>query len=134
MKTPTKGVIFMKAVISGLFIIVGIIHMLPVIGVLGAERLTALYGIPVQDKNLVILMQHRALLFGLLGLFLVYAAFQPALQSIAFIGGFISVTSFILIAYSIGGYNNEIRTVVLMDTLALICLLLAFVLRRYVKD
>ncbi|MDF2714893.1 MAG: hypothetical protein K0R28_1818 [Paenibacillus sp.] len=124
----------MKAVISGLFIIVGIIHMLPVIGVLGAERLTALYGIPVQDKNLVILMQHRALLFGLLGLFLVYAAFQPALQSIAFIGGFISVTSFILIAYSIGGYNNEIRTVVLMDTLALICLLLAFVLRRYVKD
>ncbi|GAA0378389.1 phosphopantetheine adenylyltransferase [Bacillus horti] len=124
----------MKAIISGLFIIVGIIHMLPVIGVLGADRLTALYGIPVQETNLVILMRHRAVLFGLLGLFLVYAAFKPALQPLALIGGFISVASFILIAYSAGGFNSEIKTVVLVDIVALVCLVLAFALRFVVRD
>lgn len=124
----------MKFVISGLIIIVGIIHLLPVIGVLGAERLTALYGIPIQEANLTILMRHRALLFGLIGLFLLYAAFQPALQPLAIIGGFISAASFILIAYSVGEFNNEIKTVVIMDILAVIGLLLAFVLRLYVRD
>ena len=32
-------------------------------------------------------MRHRAVLFGLLGLFFIYAAFYPAYQPLAFVGG-----------------------------------------------
>ncbi len=59
----------MEKVITGLLVLVGIIHLLPVFGVLGVERLAALYGISLGEPNIEILMRHRAILFGLLGLF-----------------------------------------------------------------
>lgn len=115
----------MQRVIAGLFILVGIIHLLPVTGVLGAERLAVLYGLTFQEPNITILMRHRALLFGLLGLFLIYAAFQPLIQPLAFIAGFISVISFIAIAWSIGEYNEAIRRIVIADLVAAFCLVVA---------
>ena len=115
----------MEKVIAGLLILVGIIHLLPVSGVLGAQRLTALYGITFDDPNLVILMRHRAVLFGLLGLFMVYAAFQPSLQPLAFFVGFISVVSFMVIAWAVGDYNDAIQKVVIADVVAVIALCIA---------
>jgi hypothetical protein len=118
----------MQKTITVLLIVVGIIHLLPLGGVLGAERLAALYGLSFEEPNLVILMRHRAILFGILGLFFVYAAFQPALQPLAFVAGFISVISFLGIAWSVGGYNEAIRKVILADLLAAACLLAAVIL------
>ncbi len=115
----------MEKVIASALILVGVIHLLPVSGVLSAQRLTALYGISFDDPNVVILMRHRAILFGLLGLFLVYAAFQPALQSLAMIAGFVSVLSFMIIAWSVGGYNDAIQKVVMADVVALVALVVA---------
>tara|TARA_R100000306_G_scaffold42747_1_gene41370 strand:- start:13607 stop:13987 length:381 start_codon:yes stop_codon:yes gene_type:complete len=111
--------------VSGLLVLVGIIHLLPVPGVLGAERLSALYGLTLQDPNLVILMRHRAVLFGLLGLFLVYAAFRPELQPIAFLAGFVSVISFIGIAWSVGDFNAALKRVVIADVVAVFALAVA---------
>lgn len=118
----------MEKIIAGLLILVGIIHLLPVSGVLGAERLSALYGLSLIDPNLLILMRHRALLFGLLGLFMVYAAFKPSIQPLAFFAGFLSVVSFIAIAWSVGGYNEAVRKVVIADVVAVIALGIAGVL------
>src|SRR5690606_4009073 len=73
----------MARAITALLILVGIIHLLPLSGILGAERLAALYGIAVHGPDLEILMRHRAVLFGLLGSLLVYAAFKPPLQALA---------------------------------------------------
>lgn len=88
----------MEKIVTGLLIVVGIIHLLSLSGVLGAERLSSLYGIIFDEANLEILMRHRAVLFGLLGAFLVYAAFKTELQPLAFIAGLVSVISFIGIA------------------------------------
>lgn len=115
----------MEKVITTLLVLVGIIHLLPVSGVLGAERLAALYGVSLVDPNLVILMRHRAVLFGLLGLFMVYAAFRPSLQPLALGAGFLSVVSFIVIAWSVGGYNASVRNVVIADVIAVIALCIA---------
>lgn len=115
----------MEKIISGLLVLVGIIHLLPVSGVLGAERLSALYGVSLSDPNLLILTRHRAVLFGLLGLFMVYAAFKPALQPLALLAGFLSVVSFMAIAWSVGGYNEAIRRVVIADVVAVIALCIA---------
>ena len=118
----------MEKVIASLLILVGIIHLLPVSGALGAQRLTALYGITFDDPNLVILMRHRAVLFGLLGLFMVYAAFQPSLQPLVFFAGFISAVSFMVITWTVGGYNDAIQKVVIADVVAVIALCIAGVL------
>jgi hypothetical protein len=118
----------MKVAVSVLLILVGVIHVLPVSGVLSAARLTALYGISFQEPNLEILMRHRAVLFGLLGVFLIYAAFKPPLQPLALIAGFISVLSFIGLAWSVGGYNVAVRRVVVADIVAVVSLILALFL------
>jgi hypothetical protein len=115
----------MEKVVTALLVLVGIIHLLPLSGVLGAERLSALYGTPLNEPNLEILMRHRAVLFGLLGAFMVYAAFKPSLQPLAFLAGFLSVVSFIALAWSVGGYNEAIRRVVVADIVAVLALFIA---------
>ncbi len=121
----------MRYLVSAMLVIVGIIHLLPLSGILGSERLSALYGISIQEANLVILMRHRAVLFGLLGAFLIFAAWQPAFQTIAFIAGFVSVVSFLLLAWLGGGYNAEIGRVVIADIIALVCLVVGVIARFY---
>lgn len=117
-----------QKIISIMLVIVGIIHLLPVVGVLGGERLSGLYGLALQEPNIAILMRHRAVLFGLLGLLLLYAAFNPVYYYLALIGGFTSVVSFLALVWSEGTYNEALQRVVVADIVALIALLVAAVL------
>ena len=103
----------------------GIIHLLPLPGVLGAGQLTGLYGVSVDDPNLGILLRHRAVLFGLLGALLIAAAFRPDLRAVALIAGLVSTASFLVIAWGVGGYNAQVARVVVADLLAVVLLLVA---------
>lgn len=116
----------MKHLITACLMLVGVIHLLPLAGVLGAERLASLYGLPFNEANITILMRHRAVLFGLLGAFFLWAAFVPDLQAMAFIAGYVSVVSFLWLAWSQGGHNAAIQRVVIADGVALICLVIGF--------
>jgi hypothetical protein len=110
-----------------MLVVVAIIHLLPLSGILGTERLTALYGIHVDEPNLAILMRHRAVLFGLLGLFFLTAAFRPELQGIAFAAGFASILSFLYLAWPVDNCNPQLRRVFYADVMALICLVVGLV-------
>lgn len=123
----------MRYLVSAMLVVVAVIHLLPLSGVLGGERLAALYGMPFSDPNLAILMRHRAVLFGLLGLFLLFAAFRPQYQAVAFIAGFVSVVSFLWLAWSVGGYNMQIARVFTADIVALACLIIGFVAYLYTR-
>jgi hypothetical protein len=112
----------MRYVVTAALIVVAIIHLLPLSGALGGERLSTLYGIPFNEPNLAILMRHRAVLFGLLGLFLLLAAFRPELQLLAFAVAFASVLSFLWLAWSTGSYNAQLGRVFVADVVALACL------------
>ncbi len=112
----------MHRFVAAMLVIVAVIHLLPVAGVLGVERLGALYGIAIDDANLEILMRHRAVLFGLVGAFLLLAAFTPRLQPAAFTAGLVSVLSFLALAAGVGGYNSELARVIRADVIALACL------------
>ncbi len=124
----------MNKIMAGLLLLAGIIHLLPLPGVLGAERLTALYGLSFNEPNLEILMRHRAVLFGLLGVLLVYAAFTPSIQPLAIIAGCVSAVSFIAIAWSVEGYNASIQKVVLADIVAIIALVIAGAIHVFSKN
>lgn len=107
-------------------IVVGVIHLIPLSGVLGVERLDSLYGVSITDPDLAILMRHRAVLFGLLGLFCVYAAIKPPLQLVALTAGAVSVGTFLYLANATGGYNEELRRVFVADLVAAAFLAVGF--------
>jgi len=109
----------MNLAIAILLVAVGAILALPLAGVVDAAALTRLYGIAFDDANLVILMRHRAVMFGLLGAFVIYAAFKPALRVPAFVAATVAIGAFLWIALSAGGYNAALRTVVVADVVAL---------------
>jgi len=108
-----------------LLAVVGLIHLLPVTGALGAPQLQRLYGVSVGDPNLLVLMQHRAVLFAIVGGLLLAAAFKPAWRTLAIAVGVLSVGSFLLIAWSVGGYGAPIRKIVWIDAVALGMLVVA---------
>lgn len=112
----------MRYFISASLLLTAVIHLLPLVGVVGATPLSELYGIAVSEPNIEILMRHRAVLFGLLGAFLTFAAFNPSLQRAGFIAGIVSVVSFLLLAISVGQYNWQLSRVVVADVVALLAL------------
>jgi hypothetical protein len=81
--------------------------------------------VAAEDPNVWILLQHRAVLFGLLGVLLIVAAFRPELRAVALIAGLVSTVSFLAIAWGVGGYNAQVARVVVADVLALVLLLVA---------
>ncbi len=123
-----------RYLVPAMLMVVGLIHLLPLSGVLGSERLASLYGVSFSEPNLAILMRHRAVLFGLLGVFLILAAFRPMFRTIAFIAGFISVVSFLWIALAAESYNDQVGRVVTVDVVALICLVVGFGAHVYARN
>ena len=121
----------MRYVVSVMLVAAGIVHLLPLSGVLGIERLADLYGLRFDEPNLAILMRHRAVLFGLTGSFLVYSAFRPALQALALAGGIISVVSFLWLAAATANYNAQIGRVFLVDVVVLVCLVVGAMAHVY---
>ncbi len=103
----------------------GVANLLPLTGVLSAERLAALYGVQIEDPSLVILMRHRAVLFGIVGLLLVAAAFRPSLRLTALLAGLASMLSFILLALSSGDCSAHLLRIVIIDLVASFGLLVA---------
>ena len=111
-----------EKIVTVCLIIVAVIHLLPLAGLAGGERLQALYGVEIADPNLELLMRHRAVLFGLLGIGLLVGAFIPTWHAAALLAGAISVVSFLGLAASIPT-NAEVARVVAADWLALAALL-----------
>ncbi len=114
----------MQHLVSACLLLVALIHLLPVVGVLGGPRLERLYGVDVREPNLALLLRHRAVLFGLLGVGLCAAALQPALHGLGLGAGLVSVLSFLVLAGRPGSLNPPLRRVFSVDLAALALLLL----------
>ena len=112
-----------------MLLVPAVIHLLPLSGALGPEALTRLYGIDVSSPDLEILMRHRAVLFGMLGVLLLAAAWRSALRPVALLAGLGSVLSFLVLAMMVDGYGEAVGRVVLADSVALPCLVAAALLQ-----
>lgn len=119
----------MKYVPTAILLVVGLINFYPIVGVISAERLMKLYGVGLENSDLVILMRHRAVLFGLLGAFIIAAAFKSSLQLLACVAGLVSMIAFIALAYAAGDYGDALRKVIVADIAASIGLVVVLALR-----
>jgi hypothetical protein len=121
----------MNKIFLVLLFIVGLINFLPVVGVLSAAKLSQAYSIDLASNDLIILMRHRALLFGLVGGFVFYSLFMPQFQPAAMLIAAISMIGYLVIMWTVGDYNDSIFKVAIVDMVGIVALGLA-VLLKYV--
>lgn len=106
----------------GCLVIVGVINTLPVIGMLGADRISAAYGITLASPDLEILLRHRALLFGIIGGFVLASIAIPPLRLAALILAGISMVGFLIISWQVGGANAELQRIAQIDIVGIAAL------------
>jgi hypothetical protein len=114
-------------------VVVGLINFMPVIGVISAQKLESAYSVVISGNDLAILMRHRALMFGILGTFILYAAFNPLYQPAAIIIGGASMFGFAILVLASGGYNEAIGKVFVVDIVGIVFLVAAVILKYLVK-
>ena len=117
-------------VIIGLIVLAGLINFAPVVGVLSGARVESLYGIELLDPTLEILLRHRAVLFGLVGGFMIVAAFKPHLHAAAIIGGSIAMVSFLALYFFTSTQPSSLISIVYADVVGLVALFMAMVLKQ----
>ncbi len=113
----------MPDVVPTLLVMVAVIHLLPAVGVGGRAPLERLYGTAVDEPNLLVPLRHRAVLFGLLGAFLLAAAFDRRLHLAGLVAGLVSVGAFLVLASRTGAMNAHMRRICVVDAVAAACLL-----------
>ncbi|WP_370306097.1 phosphopantetheine adenylyltransferase [Sinimarinibacterium flocculans] len=118
----------MEILARAVLVVAGLVHLLPAVGLRGAPQLEKLYGIAIAQPELLLLMRHRALLFGLLGAGLIAAAFWPPLRTAMLLAGLVSTAGYCVLAFAEPALAAPLRRVVWIDVpiaAALLLLLLA---------
>ena len=108
----------MKWLAPAMLALVALIHLAPLAGVLGVARMEQAYGVEIPGPDLALLMRHRAVLFGLLGGFMLVAVFVPALQPWALGLALLAAGAFVLLAWTTPGHNGQLAMVARVDVAA----------------
>lgn len=109
-----------EAVVVAGLALAALVHLAPLPGVLGAAMLERLYGLRIDDPSLLLLLRHRALLFGLLGAALAGAIVRRAWRVPVLLGGGLSAGAFLLLAPA--GLAPALQRVVWADAVAVAAL------------
>ena len=113
--------VFVKAVL----ILVGLVNLAPIVGVLSQSHLFRLYGVAIENQDLLLMMRHRAVLLGLVGATMVAAAWLPGLRTAACMLGLVSMISFVVLVLGSGGVSAPLLKIAVIDGLAIVVLVLA---------
>lgn len=112
-----------------LFGFLALIHLLPTVADIVPSQLQRLYGIDPANSALVTLLQHRAVLLGLVGAGFVMATLRPndAIAWHAWMLGVASMTTFLIIAAVNRELTGSLRMITIVDAIGLVPLaILAF--------
>lgn len=123
----------MNKAVTICLVAVGLINLIPVVGVFSASNLESAYAISLVSNDLIILMRHRALLFGVIGGFILYSAFDRFFQSAAMIMAAVSMLGYVALVVLVGGYNSSIFKVLIVDVVGLGVLFLGVILKYRVE-
>ncbi len=115
----------MRLLCASIYFLAGLVNLAPILGIAGRKMLEALYGASIPSPELVFLMQHRALMFGIAGGLLIGAAFKPAWRWLATTVALYSMGSFILLYIVMGVQSPALLKVCVIDAAAVVLLLCA---------
>jgi hypothetical protein len=103
------------SVIPSLLVLVGLVQTLPLVGAAGGAALRRLYGEVPQEGPTALLLRHRAVLLGLVGLLLLAAAAWPELRWLAVGMGLASKLSYVALVGGTGERSPELRRIAWID-------------------
>ncbi|MFD4429282.1 hypothetical protein [Nocardia sp. NPDC058497] len=81
---------------------VGLVHVVPGVVALAPGRAAAVYGTAITNRDLELLLRHRAVLLALVGIGLIVGAFVPPVRAVTVAAGIISTSSFLVLAAVVG--------------------------------
>lgn len=112
-------------IVSGLLAIVGVLNLTPALVFFAPSRTVDLYGVELVGNDITILTRHRAVMLGLLGGALIYAAFKRELVVPVIVAALVGKTAFLTLVYASSGYSAEIGRVAAFDIVAIVLLMVA---------
>ena len=84
--------------IKVVFMLTGLVHLMPFSGMFSAARIEELYSIAITgDADMALLMQHRALFFGIVGLLSIMAIWRVGLRPVARLVALASMLGFVVL-------------------------------------
>lgn len=121
---------FSQRFVQVTLLISGIIHVMPLIGLGGSDALARLYGLDLEDPSLLLLLQHRALMFGLLAVPMFVAIFRTDWQWPALWLALLSAGGFVILRHCVADDLPErLQRVYLVDLGLLVPLVIALGLK-----
>jgi len=109
--------------------ITGIINIVPSVLAFLPDKIPTSYGIDKLDSNLELLLRHRAILFGIIGGWMIFSALSKRYYEISVIAGLVSMASFVVLYFLANKHiSPELRKVMLIDVAAIIILSAATIL------
>ena len=113
-------------------VISGVVNLLPSTLALFPNRLRSSYGLNFDDPNALFILQHRAVLFGIIGCILLLSAGLREFYFGAIVIGLISMVSFVIL-YFANGINNsaKLKKVMWIDVFCSVLLILAFLICNF---
>jgi len=115
------------AIVAG-YLFAGAINLIPIVGASGGASLMRLYGVQVDDPDLLLLLRHRAMLLSAAGLAMLVAAARPSWRPGAGLLGLASMASFAAICLAQGSVGSSLQRVLVVDLVAVPVLMSAWVL------
>lgn len=122
----------MEKVYRIILLVAGIINFAPSILAFIPSRFSKSYGILIPDANFELLLRHRAILFALVGGFMIWSAITKNEYNLSTVLGLISMFSFVMLYFLVGGTVNEQLAIVMkIDLGAVILLGTGFLLYKF---
>ncbi|MBF6355538.1 phosphopantetheine adenylyltransferase [Nocardia higoensis] len=99
-------------------IAVGVLNAVPALGVVSVQRMREAYGLHAVDENVGLLLRHRAVLFGVLGIGLIVGARRPRWREPAIAANAVSLVSFPALAAATESVAPQLTRVAAVDVAA----------------
>jgi hypothetical protein len=114
-------------IVSVLLFLAGILNLTPAIVFFDPTRSVSLYGLSLPPGDLAIIVRHRAVLLGLLGVALIYAGFRRLFVVPAISAALLGKAAFLYLVWTAEN-TIELDRVAMFDIGAIIVLTIALVL------
>ncbi len=114
--------------ITVLFWGLAFIKLPPVIAAVAPGQLVRLYGVSADDKTLQTLLQHRAILLGIVGAGCAVAAHVELFRWPALWAAAISMVSFLVLCAVQGQFKGPLRKIAIMDAIGIPILISLFII------
>lgn len=118
---------------SALLVLVGVLNLTPATVFFVPSQMGSLYGLELPADDLGIIVRHRAVLLGLLGAAMIYAAFRKNAVVPVVTGAMIGKVAFLFLVWSVT-HTAEMEGVAMFDIGAIAALVVVLALNSMSRE